>query len=167
MFKQDQDIFNVLLGAVSEGVVIVDEEQNIVEVNQSALKMFGYKKGDLLKKPLNILIPRNYHSDHGKHVDGFMKKQTRRRMGQGRDIFGARKDGTTFPVEAGLNPFSIYDKNYVMALVIDITVRKAAEQELKHWSKIFNQSLNEIYIFKTDDLKFVNVNSGALNNMGY
>jgi len=167
MFKQDQDIFNVLLGAVSEGVIIIDEKQNIVEVNQSVLKMFGYRKGELMKKPLNILIPRNYHADHGKHVKGFMKKQTRRRMGQGRDIFGARKDGTTFPVEAGLNPFTIYEKNYVMALIIDITIRKAAEQDLKHWAKIFNQSLNEIYIFSGGDLKFLNVNSGALSNMGY
>ena len=31
MFKKDQEIFNILLGAVSEGVIIVNEHQKIVE----------------------------------------------------------------------------------------------------------------------------------------
>ncbi|APZ45468.1 PAS domain-containing sensor histidine kinase [Polaribacter reichenbachii] len=130
MFKKDQDIFNILLGSVSEGVIIVDEHQNIVEANESAIKMFGYNNDELIKKPLNILIPQNYHANHGSHFKGFMKDKKKRRMGQGRDIFGAKKDGSIFPLEAGLNPFNIYGQNYVMALIIDITFRKEQEKKI-------------------------------------
>ena len=167
MFQQNQDIFNILLGAVSEGVIIVDEQQNIVEANASAEKMFGYGEKELVKQPLNVLIPRNYHAGHGAHFNGFMKKQENRQMGRGRDINGARKDGSTFPVEAGLNPFTIYGKNYVMAIVIDITERKRVEQERSHFAAMFDESLNEIFVFEENSLRFVNANYGAQKNIGY
>ncbi len=149
MFRQDQDIFNILLGAVSEGVIVVDEHQHIVEANDAAEKMFGYAKGALIQKPLDVLIPKNYHAGHSAHFSGFMKQQERRQMGQGRDIFGARKDGSTFPVEAGLNPFTVYGKKYVMALVIDISARK--EQEKKIYE--LNVSLEEKVEARTKELK--------------
>lgn len=167
MFKQDHDISKVLLDAVSEGVIVVDEHQNIVETNHSANQMFGYAEGELLKQSLNILIPQNYHAGHGAHFNGFMKHKERRQMGHGRDLYGARKDGSIFPVEAGLNPFKIYGKDYVMALVIDISERKYMEQERNHLASIFQESLNEIYVFDTKDLKFINVNYGAQKNIGY
>ena len=149
MFQQDQDIFNVFLGAVSEGVIVVDEYQNIVETNASADMMFGYARKELIKQPLNILIPQNYHAGHSAHFEGFMKKQERRQMGHGRDIYGARKDGSTFPVEAGLNPFTIYGKNYVMALVIDISVRKAHEQKIQELNSELERKVEE----RTKDLE--------------
>ncbi len=131
MFKEDQDVFNILLGSVSEGVIIVDAQQNIVEANESAEKMFGYGKKELVQLPLNVLIPKNYHAGHGAHFKGFMKQEAQRQMGQGRDIYGAHKDGSIFPVEAGLNPFTLYYKKYVMALVTDISVRKLQEEEIQ------------------------------------
>ena len=167
MFQQDQEIFNILLNSVSEGVVVVDEYQNIVEVNKAGEKMFGYEENELSRKPLNILIPQNYHAKHGEHFKSFVKDYKQRRMGYGRDIFGAKKDGSIFPIEASLNPFSIYGKNYIMALVIDITKRKKLEQEKNHLAEIFQESLNEIYVFDAKTLKFVNVNYGAQKNIGY
>ena len=142
MFQQDQDIFKILLGSVSEGVIVVDEYQNIVETNEAADQMFGYDKGELIKQPLTTLIPKNYHSGHTAHFNGFMANQERRQMGRGRDIYGAKKDGTSFPVEAGLNPFTIYGKNFVMALVIDISVRKKQENEIQKLNAELEQKVS-------------------------
>ncbi|PQJ76664.1 PAS domain-containing sensor histidine kinase [Polaribacter glomeratus] len=130
MLNKEQDIFNVLFEAVSEGVVVVDDKQKIVSVNSSVEKMFGYQKGELINQQLNVLIPRNYHAGHGAHFNGFMKQKEKRQMGNGRDLYGARKNGDIFPLEAGLNPFEIYGQTFVMALVIDISVRKQQEKEI-------------------------------------
>ena len=130
MFAKEQDVFNVLLGSVSEGVVLVNALQIITETNESADKMFGYERHELIGQHLNVLIPNNYHPTHAGHFKGFMENQERRQMGHGRDLFGKRKDGSIFPVEAGLNPFKLKDKTYVMALVIDISIRKEQEQKI-------------------------------------
>ena len=167
MFQQDQEIFNILLNSISEGVVVVDEHQNIVEANEAASLMFGYNSKELIKQPLNILIPQNYHAKHSDHFKGFIKNNRQRQMGHGRDIFGAKKSGSVFPIEASLNPFSIYGRNFIMALVIDITERKKLEQEKNHLANIVLESLNEIYVFDAKTLKFINANHGAQKNIGY
>ena len=57
MYKNDKDVFNVLFEAVSEGVIVVNNNQIIVSTNASAERMFGYQKNELMGRNLNILIP--------------------------------------------------------------------------------------------------------------
>lgn len=143
MFTKDHDVFDILLGSVSEGVVVVDKNQIITETNTSAEQMFGYSSNELIGLQLNVLIPSAYHQSHAGHFKGFMKDREKRRMGHGRDIFGQRKDGSIFPVEAGLNPFQLDDKNYVMALVIDITVRKDQERKIRELNSELEAKINK------------------------
>ena len=160
MLNKEQDIFNVLFEAVSEGVVVVDDKQKIVSVNSSVEKMFGYDEGELVNEQLNILIPTNYHAGHGAHFNGFMKNKEKRQMGNGRDLYGARKNGNVFPLEAGLNPFEIYGKTFVMALVIDISVRKQQEEEIYKLNEELEKKVKERTkeLSKTvNELKVVNI----------
>ena len=167
VFQKNSNIFNLLSEGVSEGIIVVNEKQVIVATNSSAEEMFGYKKSELLGKQLDILIPTRYHHSHDSHVENFITKSTKRQMGDGADLCGICKDGREFPLEAGLNPFELYGATYVMALVIDITERKIKEKELSHWARIFDESLNEIYVFDANTFHFINVNKEARRNIGY
>ncbi|UAB80991.1 PAS domain S-box protein [Marixanthomonas sp. SCSIO 43207] len=122
------NIFKLLSEAISEGIIIVNKDQEVVASNGAANAMFGYETDELLGEHLNLLIPQKYKANHSGHFKNFMHHSKRRQMGHGRDLYGLRKDGTTFPVEAGLNPFQIYENMYVMALVSDITIRKQQEK---------------------------------------
>ncbi|MBL4724853.1 MAG: PAS domain S-box protein [Lutibacter sp.] len=130
MFHENEFVFNVLFEAVSEGVIVVDENQTIVASNSAAERMFGYVKDQLSNQHLNILIPHNYHGAHGGHFNSFYKQSSARQMGQNKTLYGAHKKGIKFPVEVGLNPFTISDKKYVMSIVIDITERKSSENKI-------------------------------------
>ena len=167
VFQKNSNIFNLLSEGVSEGILVVNEKQVIVATNSSSEEMFGYEKSELIGKPLDTLIPKRYHHSHDSQVENFMAKSGKRQMGHGLDLYGIRKDGHEFPLEAGLNPFELYGATYVMALVIDITERKEKEQQLSHWARIFEESLNEIYIFDAQSFQFINVNKEAQRNMGY
>lgn len=148
IFQDDKDVFNVLFEAVSEGVIVVDKTQHIVAANKSAESMFGYNNKELIGQHLDTLIPKPYRANHDTHVNGFMKHQKKRQMGHGRDLYGAHKDGSVFPVEAGLNPLQINGGNYIMALVIDISVRKKQEEELQE----LNNELEQKVTARTEEL---------------
>src|SRR5690606_1661096 len=124
------NVFEILSEAISEAIIVVDENQTIVATNSSALSIFGYAKEELNNGKLDILIPRNYHAKHGKYFKDYYHQSVKRQMGLGKELFGQKKNGDIFPVEVGLNPFEIYGKKYVMALLIDITYRKEAEKEI-------------------------------------
>jgi len=132
VFEKNSNIFNLLSEGISEGIILVNTKQEIVATNSSADEMFGYDKEELIGKSLDCIIPKRYHHKHEGHFSSFMKKSEKRKMGQGRDLSGLRKNGDEFPVEAGLNPFSLYGNTYVMALVTDITDRKKYTQNLEH-----------------------------------
>ena len=159
VFAKNSNIFRLLSEAVSEGILVVNDEQLIVAANLSAHTMFGYVNEELIGQPLNKLIPSDYRKTHNNYVKGFIKKGDKRQMGQGRSIYGCKKNGDEFPVEAGLNPFKILGNTYTMALMTDISERKKAEEELSHWFQVFNESLNEIYVFDAETFRFINVNN--------
>jgi len=149
IFEKDNAILNILSEAVSEGVVIVDESQTIVSTNKAAEEMFGYSSSEIIGRHLDILIPKEYHKHHHTYVDNFVQDADKRQMGHGRELHGLRKDGSTFPVEAGLNPFKIADKVFVMALVINITVRKEHERKILY----LNSQLEERIKLRTHELE--------------
>ena len=141
--EKKSDIFRILSQAISEGIVIVNHKQEIVASNDAANRMFGYDPDQLIGEKLNILIPPSYHSSHPDKVDEFMIKSNPRQMGHGRDLHGRRKDGSIFPVEAGLNPFVINEGRYVMALVTDISVRKNQERQITDLNIHLEQKIEE------------------------
>ncbi|TBN04335.1 PAS domain S-box protein [Hyunsoonleella flava] len=154
MFQQDQEIFNILLESVSEAVIIVDNHQKIMEMNTFAEHVFEYAEGTLVGKDLSMLIPSNYHESHSKYFEEFIKRGKRRKMGKAIDIFALKKSGEIIPVEVELNPFSIYNRTYVMALIKDISEKKEIEKDLMLRTKALQSANNGIII--TDALKHDN-----------
>lgn len=141
MFNKNENVFNLLFEAASEGIIVVDSSQKIVRSNLAAEEMFGYTKNELVGQPLNILIPQKYRSEHPSHFKHFMAHSEKRRMGHGRHLFGIKKNGDEFPVEAGLNPFEINGERYVMSLIIDITIRKEAQRQIKELNSELEQKI--------------------------
>ncbi len=148
-FKENKDVFDVLFEAASEGIIIVNSKQSIISANTAAAQMFGYEPQELVGNSLNILIPSNYRAAHPHHFHNFMENSEKRQMGHGRDLYGVRKDGSEFPVEAGLNPFNVGEERYIMSLVIDITVRKENQQEIKE----LNTQLEDKIKIRTGELQ--------------
>jgi PAS domain S-box-containing protein len=141
MINQDLEIFNILLEAISEAVIIIDEEQNIKVINSIAEHTFNYDKKDIIGKTLKMLISNSYTEVKNKehHTDSIT------------EIYGLKKDGDTIPIKLELNPFSVYDSNYVMVLVKDISKQKEDEFDFMLRSKALESASNGILI--TDALK--------------
>jgi len=118
----------------TEGILVVNKEGKIVRVNPSAEKMFGYEKGELLGKSIELLIPKKLSDVHHQHRSKYMHHPHARKMGIGMDLSGLKKDGSEFPVEVSLSPYSSPEGQFIIAFLVDITLRKQAEDKLKSYS---------------------------------
>lgn len=164
---EKSNVLGILSEAISEGILIVNEQQKITASNSAANKMFDYADGELNGEPLEILLPERFRNKHDNLFSTFMSHGKARQMGPEVDLVGIRKGGEEFPLEISLNPFKLLRKKYVLALIKDITERKKAEQTIDYWFQIFDESLNEIYVFDAESFIFINVNHGAQLNLGY
>ena len=119
----------------TEGILVTNSEGEITRINPSAEKLFGYQPGELTGQKIETLIPSRFSHQHQNHRTEYAHHPHARSMGLGMELFGLKKDGSEFPVEISLSPYSNTDGNFVIAFIIDITLRKEAEVKLKNYSE--------------------------------
>lgn len=71
-------------------------------------------------------------------------------MGHGRDLYASNKSGDTFPVEISLSHYAINGLTFVIAFVIDITVRKKQESVVLEQKRELEKVTNEIKKMNTE-----------------
>lgn len=142
--------FGLVFSHATIGIVVTDDHGRIINFNRHAEKQFGYPKEEVLGQKVEVLIPAEYHSVHEKDRAYFHDHPLPRRMGEGRDLHAVRKDGTQFPVEISLSPYSFGGKVYVIAFVVDITVRNNSEKIVLRQKDELQQITQEVTKLNTE-----------------
>jgi len=139
-----EDRFSALFKFAAESILVVNQKGEIVLANPASEKLFSYSKEEMLGKPIELLIPSRYTQQHHKHLDKYSKNPHARSMGIGMDLNGLKKNGEEFPVEISLSPFENQEGKFVIAFIIDITVRKMNDEILKKQKQELEFLTNEL-----------------------
>jgi two-component system cell cycle sensor histidine kinase/response regulator CckA len=126
--KRSELLFRCAVDASPMGMLMVNEKSRITMVNPSLGRMFGYKEAEMIGLSVDNLVPRKSLAEHTRQREAYLKAPTARQIGVGRDLEGKRRDGTVFSVEIGLTPLTIDGKQFVLALVADVTEPKRLEK---------------------------------------
>src|ERR1700693_306604 len=87
-----EDRFARVVEASPTALVLAGQSGRIEMVNGQAERMFGYDRTALQGQPLEMLLPQRFRRKHVALRDGFFTNMSPRMMGEGRDLFGLRKD---------------------------------------------------------------------------
>jgi PAS domain S-box-containing protein len=124
-------VYSMLFDHAVEGLVVVDAAGMIVMQNPRLSQMFGHEPGELHGRSIEELVPAGVRGKHHVYRAQYHKDPDHRPLGKGREVQGQRKDGSTFPLELSLSHFQVDGDRYVVALVIDTTDRKLAQDEIE------------------------------------
>lgn len=126
--------FSGILDIAADAIISVDTHQRILHFNRGAERIFGYAAAEAIGQSLDLLLPARFRSAHGAHLRGFAQaRETARQMGDRREIFGQRKDGSEFPAEASISKLSMIDGEQVYTVLLrDVTERKLREDARRH-----------------------------------
>jgi PAS domain S-box-containing protein len=151
-----EDRFARVVEAAPTALVLMGRGGKIEMVNQQAERMFGYDRAELQDKPLELLLPERFRGRHVGLRQRFLDNMAPRMMGEGRELFGLRKDGSEFPLEIGLNPIDLDGEPMVLAGIVDVTARHKIEREREQQRRELERSnadLEEFAYAASHDLK--------------
>jgi PAS domain S-box-containing protein len=121
--------FTRLLEASPDAMICVQSDGRIALVNTQAERLFGYRRDQLVGQLVEILVPDYVRHLHPGYRAAYLSNPVPRTIGEGMDLVGHRKDGTTFPAAISLNVIETEDGIMVTATVRDITDRLEVEAE--------------------------------------
>jgi two-component system sensor kinase FixL len=137
--RQAEERFRMVVESAPNAIVVINTNGTIVLANSQCDKFFGYRREELVGRPVELLVPERFRTEHRRYRRSFFASPLARPMGAIRDLYGQRKDGSEFPVEIGLTPIQASEGLLVLCVIVDTTERKRAEQvrqELAHASRL-------------------------------
>jgi PAS domain S-box-containing protein len=123
----------------------MDTDNQFVFVNDTACKVLGYTREELLGKPVTMIAPNA--------TPQILEEVWKRLRATGffsRESMHRRKDGSEFPVEVVATYVRFEDKEFNCGFARDITERKRIEQELER----HRAHLEDLVIERTAELQF-------------
>lgn len=126
---RDNATFELIFQSSPVAMIIVDEQGRMTLVNEQTCHWFGYAREELMGRPVEVLIPERLRERHPEFRQNYFADARVRTMGAGLELFALRKDGSEFPVDISLHPMRIDGELVVLAHLVDVTDRKAAEEQ--------------------------------------
>ncbi|MEK6775318.1 MAG: PAS domain S-box protein [bacterium] len=155
--------YKIMFEQAPDAIVTIDPETELpIDFNDQLLHLLGYSREEFCNIRISDYEAVETPDEIRKHINKILKK--------GSDQFATRmrtKTGRIIDVLINSQVIELSGKRVFHDILRDITERKMAEEKAASLGRILERSLNEIYIFDEETLKFIQVNRGARENLGY
>ena len=157
--KESEEKFRKVLAAESDAIVIINAStKRIVEVNDAAVKLFGYDRDEILRLKLTDVTtePEKTVTNGNGGGLGHVSLTPLR--------YHKKKDGTIFPAEVSASTFMAHNQKLTLRVVRDISERVRIEENMReseeHLQHILNNTPAAVYLkdsegaYRTANKKF-------------
>ncbi|MEG4012856.1 MULTISPECIES: PAS domain-containing sensor histidine kinase [unclassified Microcoleus] len=120
--------FAGIVEIADDAIISVGADQKIILFNQGAERIFGCTAAEAIGQSLSLLLPEAFATSHSHLVRNFGGVKQARKMGNRKEIFGRRRDGTEFPAEASISKLEVAGEIIFTAILRDVTASRQAEE---------------------------------------
>ncbi|ADB15876.1 MCP methyltransferase/methylesterase, CheR/CheB with PAS/PAC sensor [Pirellula staleyi DSM 6068] len=117
-----------ILDAAADAIITIDAKGLIQSVNAAAERMFGYAADEMIGQNVKMIMPSPYRGNHDQYLARYQQTGMKHIIGNGREVEGLRKDGSTFPVDLAVS--EVNHLHLYTGILRDISHRKQLEREV-------------------------------------
>ena len=140
-----------LLHSAPYGLVIVDADGLVQQINDRLEALFGYSRGDLLGEPIDVLVPARCRDGHPLCARWDAGTETGGAVEGASDFWGRRKDGSEFPIEVALAPSAPDNPSEIVASIRDVSAVKSSAQETEFAETLFENTQDALFVVAVDE----------------
>jgi PAS domain S-box-containing protein len=119
------------VSASLDGIIIINSDGCVVEFSDSAERIFGYKKSDILGQNMaTLIVPERYQDAHNAGMARMRETGKANILGQRIEIEAVRANGEEFMSELAISRSRGSSGDIFIAYIRDISEAKAAEKAL-------------------------------------
>jgi PAS domain S-box-containing protein len=122
----------MIVDSAYDAFIAMDEDARIVDWNRQAEVMFGWRREEVMGKPVHeIIIPERHRQIQLREIQRLIATGAGAAIDGRVEIAGLRRSGREFMLELMLSPIRLGNGMTYSAFLRDITERKRAQQELQ------------------------------------
>ena len=133
-----------IVQSAMDAIITIDSQQRIVLFNPAAERMFERPAETVLGQPLDVLIPAEHRAGHAGPGATFGPSPALRGIGSLDTVFGVRRSGERFPIEASVAQTTVQGDRLFTVVLREISGRIRAEQTLRESEERFRQVTENI-----------------------
>jgi len=150
-----------------DGIVTMDHAGRIAEFNPGAERIFGYRREEVLGRPLaEVIIPAALRDGHCAGLARYLATGEAAVLGKRIELAGLRADGSEVPVELSINRMPGDGPPFFAGFVRDLKERKVAEGANARLVSIIESS-DDAIVSKSMEGIITSWNPGAERLFGY
>jgi PAS domain S-box-containing protein len=123
-----------VMETAADGVILIDSRGTVLMFNPACERLFKYSASEVIGRNVKMLMPGPYREEHDHYLDNFRRTGERKIIGIGREVFGQRKDGTTFPMDLAVGEAKQDEGAIFVGIIHDLTERERVERALRESS---------------------------------
>jgi hypothetical protein len=163
--KESERRYKTLFDTANDAIFLMDGDK-FIDCNLKTLEMFGCKSEDIINQSPIKFSPPKQKDGQSSQVKALEKiRETLKGKPQFFEWVHCRLDGSEFDTEVSLNMVELLTKNYVIAIVRDVTERNLNEKNLRESRENYKSLFNGVTagIFRTTpEGIFINVNNSLV-----
>ena len=129
---ESEETFKAISSTANDGIIMLNNEEEISYWNEAAGKMFDYSKEEAIGRKLHeTIIPDRFEEDHLKGFRRFKETGQGPIIGKTVELTAIKKDGSEFPIELSLSAVKLKGKWNAVSIIRDITERKRIEKSVR------------------------------------
>lgn len=128
LIRRSEERLRAILATACDAIITIDYNGCITSVNPATTQLFGYAESELLGENITLLMPEPFRKDHTGYLQGYLRNRRPKIVGVGRELFGQRKDGSTFPI--GLTVGEVKHLGLFTGVIRDLSEMKQLQKQV-------------------------------------